>query len=289
MIEEALDCWKDFEERVREIRASREVRRREGHAVADMLFRGQSNSAWHLDTSLERNGCRNEAIRQYYALVHSVLGRIETFTGKSWEKIPPIEKFVSLLGNHASLGGEDLFPAFQYMVYLRHHGFPSPLLDWTMSPYIAAYFAFRAYPGVEDDRVTIYVYIEHEGIKGWTLARPTIRSLGPYVRSDQRHFLQQCQYTICYAMENEQLYFRNHEDAMGFELNEVNRTDRVWKFSLPARERNKVLEQLETYNINAYSLFGSEDSLMEAVFLREHLSRLDEREAAEQAKRRAAA
>jgi len=29
------------------------------------------------------------------------------------------------------------------MTRLRHHGFPSPLLDWPQSPYIAAFFAFN--------------------------------------------------------------------------------------------------------------------------------------------------
>src|SRR5579871_975887 len=40
------------------------------------------------------------------------------------------------------------FPGYDYMAYLRHHGFPSPLLDWTRSPYVAAFFAFRDLGGV---------------------------------------------------------------------------------------------------------------------------------------------
>jgi predicted MPP superfamily phosphohydrolase len=44
--------------------------------------------------------------------------------------------------------------------------------------------------------------------------------------------------------------------------------DLLWKFVIPAGERKKVLRVLERSNINAYSLFGSEESLMETIAVR---------------------
>ena len=47
--------------------------------------------------------------------------------------------------------------------------------------------------------------------------------------------------------------------------------DATWKFNLPAnaKERLKVLKLLDRSNINAFSLFQSEESLMETMALRE--------------------
>jgi hypothetical protein len=45
--------------------------------------------------------------------------------------------------------------------------------------------------------------------------------------------------------------------------------DLLWKFNIPYSERLKVLRLLDGYNINALSLFGSEEGLMETMALRE--------------------
>jgi hypothetical protein len=61
-----------------------------------------------------------------------------------------------------------------------------------------------------------------------------------------------------------------HEDV--FDQGTENQ-DLLWKFNLPASQRTTVLRILDLYNLNAYSLFGSEESLMETVAQREILFR----------------
>ena len=42
-----------------------------------------------------------------------------------------------------------------------------------------------------------------------------------------------------------------------------------WRFAIPAGERRKVLKLLDEHNLNAFSLFGSEESMMETLAARE--------------------
>jgi len=42
----------------------------------------------------------------------------------------------------------------------------------------------------------------------------------------------------------------------------------LWRFTIPSAERLKVLKLLDEYNLNAYSLFESEETLMETLGLR---------------------
>ena len=99
-----------------------------------------------------------------------VMNAAESFTDKSWNLSHKYQDRED--GSQAPLG-------YEFMIYLRHHGFPSPLLDWTRSPYVAAFFAFRQRPVNSDDGVAVFSYLEYFGeAKGWRDVDPTVFALG---------------------------------------------------------------------------------------------------------------
>ena len=145
-----LDCWEDFETEVSAIFSGIEKKRKEAELklfVNPPLFRGQAQESWRLKTTLERYSLKEYSITDYYQILLAVQPAVETFALKSW-------KLSNNLNIDESYHGPP--PGYEFMVYLRHHGFPSPLLDWSRSPYIAAFFAFNPRQENEDKNVAIY-------------------------------------------------------------------------------------------------------------------------------------
>ncbi|MGH9509549.1 MAG: FRG domain-containing protein [Terriglobales bacterium] len=251
--------WDEFEDRLGKLRQDL------GRGSSRLLFRGQGSSEWKLSTTLERAGYTGMPFHDYYRLISRVRPAIETLTGVNWE-IP--EYSLELAESLKEYDEFHRFPSvslYRYMVYLRHHGFPSPLLDWSCSPYVAAFFAFRELL-CDVSKRSVFVFCEMPSVaKVWSSEEPSIRGIGPYIRSHRRHFRQQCDYTICGRL-NGQWEFSPHEDV--FARSDPDQ-DVLWKFDLPSSERVRVLRLLNDYNLNAFSLFDSEESLMETAWLRE--------------------
>jgi len=256
IIEKNLDTWEqllaEIDSLVDEV----------GDKSDNILFRGQTNSAWKLDTTVERKLCKPISLSQYYRFAYAAKSRLETFGNTFWD-IPTPPDFDKWLKEKATLTFFDI-PGYDYLAYLRHHGFPSPLLDWTASPYIAGFFAFNGCNPSEGNSVSIYCYLECADVgKIRSSDQAEIHVFGPYVKVHKRHVLQQSQYSIC--VEQDDAYnpiFANHESV--FRRGDA-RQDKLWKFNVPSRERNQALKALNKMNINAYSLFGTEDSLVESI------------------------
>lgn len=261
--EENLDSWEAFEKRLEELRRPTVSVPR----PAGLLFRGQSDSAWPLDTTLERTGWKDISLERYSRLIFRLRPQIESYTGAAWE-LPGFAELVQSVRD-PDVNAPARFPdpkTFSYMVHLRHHGFPSPLLDWTRSPFVAAFFAFRSASRPSSGLVTIYAFLEMPmGLKATTSTEPAIRAIGPYVRTHRRHFRQQCDYTICVVFDTEWRFARH--EAVFARGNGAQ--DFLWKFNIPWEERPKVLKWLDACNLNAFSLFESEESLMETLAVRE--------------------
>lgn len=251
--------WQEFKTAIAELRKST-------HSTSSYVFRGHGSEHWKLETTLERSW-HPQSLSQYYRLILRIKSEIESLTDLKWPNEPGWPKVNELSKDYEPLAlSLANLPHYEYMTYLRHHGFPTPLLDWSRSPFVAAYFAF-ARPLT--DNVVIFAYCETpQRFKTAGSDEPKIVTCGPYVSTHKRHFAQQSQYTICVQHQKNGWHFKPHSSVFNLE---VPGQDRLYKFRLRGDERAIVLRELLDYNLTAFSLLGSQESLMKTISVREEL------------------
>lgn len=263
---DVLKNWADFRPLIEKIRRQYEYcGRGEYREENRLLFRGVSSSKWHLETTLERVTKDRQSVTDYMRYAARCSDELGSMFGQKWN-IPPFPELEKEIRAKQDYGRVHL-PCYDYLVYLRHHGFPSPLLDWTTSPYIAAYFAFFERPVT--DCVSVYVYIETpEGFKTFGGGDPKIHVMGPYVTTHRRHFVQKAWYTVAtqFDKEKEDHYFCPHTDIFATARNNQ---DVLVRITMPATERAVGLRELDDHNINHFTLFQTEDALVKALAMRE--------------------
>ena len=186
-----LKTWEGFEAEFTKLFGTVKEKREETYetGVSDPIFRGHTERSWELKTTLERFTQQKYTKHEYHQLMQRINPAVASLTDRTWEPGEFKKRDESL---HRPPQG------YEFMVYLRHNGFPSSLLDWTLSPYVAAFFAFRSPGNSSEDYAAIYSYTEFFGEgKNWEGDEAYIVGCGPYVETHRRHYTQQRQYTFC--------------------------------------------------------------------------------------------
>ncbi len=209
------------------------------------IFRGQSQPL-RLRTSFHRTGRAN----------------LSRFLN---DDIRTLHRHLSQRTSHVfNLSIPDENGAFFNLV--QHHGYPTPLLDWTFSPFVATFFAYHRIKNSEaratvEEKIRIFIFDQ----KAW---RETFRqfshltwrkphfSIMEFIAIDNERLTPQQSISSVTNVDDIETYIRSMESAEKQFLRIV---------ELPKNERPSVMRELSVMGITAGSLFPGLDGACEEL------------------------
>jgi hypothetical protein len=208
-----------------------------------LAFRGHGSSEFRLQTTLHRQG-RHRLERYCSETLRDFRGHAEAVLGERFN-LSDADDYAVLLG------------------LAQHHGLPTPMLDWTQSPYIAAFFAFADAVETLDSRpkathVRIYgltsTFLAHHspGIVTLPFYSPYACSLAISPRGNPRLYAQQGQFIVTNMGDLEGL-LRELEKLSGQRL--------VVAADIPIESAEEALEDLTYMGLSAATMFPGLDGV----------------------------
>jgi hypothetical protein len=234
-----------------------------GPLYKSWAFRGQSDERWPLYSSLSR-----------YLLAHGV--RREAWPEQEERILRVFRRKAHLFLEHIPEADDSL----QWLALMQHHGAPTRLLDFTWSPYVAAFFALEhatsnaAIWAICPPKISMTV--ESRTIRGGKIVRPN--EIGPWNRGNyEKHFLPGRLPIVVVgepSIMNRRLVAQSGtfvmpgvvDEPIESILSSYTEPDIVVKFVLSTKEvRKAAMRELYNMNITSATLFPDLDGLARSM------------------------
>lgn len=226
-----LDGWDEFKSLISQVVKGD----REWGVIGDYWFRGQGDSTYKLESSLDRTH-RDLKVDQRISLQDQIL---EAFKERAVGVSRTLRK-----NPEWCLGT------------LQHYGSPTRLLDWSTSPYIAAYFALTSPPptGHEGSEL-VSVWMLNTRSSHWQ-SRTGLKMIKPALDGNERAFHQHGYFTL-----NESLSSDIESHLETYYAGEILTSPALVRIDFPRSDSSLGLRDLALMGISSESLFPEYEGL----------------------------